>query len=266
MPLSPETPDGSVMIVAMERPLAPDRRAHPAAVSRSLSVVIPAFNEESRLPRTLRDMDAYLRGSGYDAELIVVDDGSLDRTRSVAESLRSDIPYLRVLGYRPNRGKGFAVRTGVLAATRGAVLFSDADQSTPIAEVSRFWPWLDQGYGAVIASRAVAGSDILVPQPIHRRVLGRIFRELVSALAVRRLRDTQCGFKLFRADAARAVFRDLRTPGFAFDVEALLRTLRLGYSVAEVGVRWSDSRESKVRGFRDGTRMLVELLRMRGML
>jgi len=232
---------------------------------RSLSVVIPAFNEESRLTRTLREMDVFLTERGYDCEVIVVDDGSLDRTRAVASSLQKSIPYLRVLGYTPNQGKGYAVRTGVLAATRPAVLFSDADHSTPISEIDRFWPWFDSGYDVVIASRIVLGSQIHRRQTWMRQVMGGTFRGLVAALALRGIRDTQCGFKLFRRDTGRLIFQRLRTKGFAFDVEAILLARRLGHQVAEVGVQWTDSSTSKVRAFRDARRMLVELLRMRGL-
>lgn len=236
------------------------------AVSRSLSVVIPAFNEEQRLPPNLERLHGFLVEQGYDAEILVVDDGSRDRTRDTVEACRNRCPMLRVLSYGANRGKGFAVRTGVLAATRHAVLFTDADFSTPIGELDRLWEHLDRGFDVAIASRQMSDSQIEVRQPWYRRLVGRAFIVIVALIGVRGYRDTQCGFKLFRAEAVRRLFTPLRTHGFAFDVEVLMRARRLGMRVAEVPVRWLHSSDSRVRPVVDSVRMLVELLRMRGVL
>lgn len=236
----------------------------PLQLHRALSVVIPAYNEERRLPGTLEAVSSYLESRGIEAEILVVDDGSRDGTRAAAERLR--LPTVRVLGYPRNRGKGYAVRTGVLAATRDPVLFTDADLSTPIEDLEILWACLDQGCHVAIASRLLAQSRILVRQPWHRRMVGRTFAGVVSLLAVRGFRDTQCGFKLFRSEAARRLFAPLRTVGFAFDVEVLLRARRLGLRVAEVPVRWVNSPDSRIHPVRDSGRMLVEILRMRGIL
>jgi dolichyl-phosphate beta-glucosyltransferase len=237
-----------------------------APPTRSLSIVIPAYNEEGRLPKTLEEIDAFLRERGYDAEILVVDDGSRDRTLERAREMTATIPSLRVLTYGRNRGKGYAVKTGVLAASRPAVLFSDADHSTPIADIDRLWAAYDRGCDVVVASRHLAQSQILVRQPVHRRAMGRVFNLVVSLFGVRGIRDTQCGFKLFRAEAARRIFSKLKTDGFAFDVEVLMWARHFGIRIAEVPVRWVDSPGSRVHPIRDSRRMFVEILKMRGLV
>jgi dolichyl-phosphate beta-glucosyltransferase len=145
-------------------------------------------------------------------------------------------------------------------------LFSDADLSTPIEELERMWAWYEQGHDLVIASRSMADSRILVRQSWYRRGIGRAFNQLVGVLAVRGFKDTQCGFKLFAASAAKKIFAGLRTRGFAFDVEVLMRARRYGFRIAEVPVRWVNDAASKVHPVRDSVRMLVEILRLRGLL
>ena len=235
-------------------------------VRRALSVVIPAYNEAKRLPNTLLEVDAFLRRQGYDSEIIVVDDGSRDGTLDRVRELAGSIPSIRVLTYGGNRGKGFAVKTGVLAASREAVLFTDADLSTPIADVERLWTFYDRGADVVIASRRHVSSEILVRQPWRRRLIGQVFSLIVSTLGVRGFKDTQCGFKLFRAGTTRPIFPALKTDGFAFDVEILMRARGLGLRIAEVPVRWTDSPDSRVHPVRDSWRMFLELLRMRGLI
>jgi dolichyl-phosphate beta-glucosyltransferase len=232
---------------------------------RSLSIVIPAYNEERRLPGTLERIRAHVGGPGYDAEIIVVDDGSRDGTLKTVRKLRDSMPFLRDVSYGANRGKGYAVRAGVAAATKDAILFSDADLSTPIEDLEKLWGWYGRGWDVVIASRALPGSLREKRQPLYRELMGDVFRWLVSLLVVRGFRDTQCGFKLFRASAARRIFERVRTDGFAFDVEVLMRARELGYRTAEVPVVWRDSPASRVRPVRDSARMLLDLLRMRGL-
>ena len=238
-------------------------RAHAASGCRSLSVVIPAFNEEERLGRTVRAVHDFLNQRSYDAEILVVNDGSRDETLARATRLAVELHGVRVLGLTQNRGKGFATRAGVLESTRDAVLFMDADLSVPISDIDRLWPWFDAGYDVVIGSRRAPGADLVVRQPLHRRILGRVFHPIVSLLGVRGIRDTQCGFKLFRREAARKLFQKLRTDGFAFDVEILMEARRCGLPIREVGVRWTNSPDSRVRPLRDSARMLAEVLRMR---
>ncbi|MBM3294859.1 MAG: glycosyltransferase family 2 protein [Candidatus Aminicenantes bacterium] len=231
----------------------PDTRPH-------LGVVIPAFNEEARIGPTLERLAAYLRARPWTAEILVVDDGSTDATRARAEEALRDVPRSRVLGRAENRGKGFSVREGVLASEGAHILFTDADLSTPIEELEKFWPPIQAGRDIVIGSRALPGSDIRVRQTRLRRGMGKVFNLLVRLFLLRGIPDTQCGFKLFRREAARAVFAPLATTGFAFDVEVLLRARRMGLRIAQVPVVWRNSPPSKVRLIGSSARMLAELL------
>jgi dolichyl-phosphate beta-glucosyltransferase len=243
----------------------PVRPAPPAAASRSYSIVIPAYNEEKRIPQTLQAIDAFLRRRGDDVEVLVVDDGSRDGTSDRVRELMPGMPSLRLLRTDPNHGKGYAVRRGILAATREAILFSDADLSTPIEEIDRLWEPYGRGADVVVASRHLAQSNILLRQPPHRRVISRVFNMIVSIFGVRGVRDTQCGFKLFRAATMLRIFAALKTDGFAFDVEVLMRARESGLRIVEVPVTWVDSPESKVRPIVDSSCMLVEILKMRGL-
>ena len=177
-----------------------------------LSVVIPAFNEAHRLPATLARLREHLRGQDRPHEILVVDDGSSDGTADVARSAGEDV---RVLRHVPNRGKGYAVRRGMRAATGERRLMTDADLSTPIEELSKLEAEIDRGYDVAIASRAVAGARIEVHQPAYREAMGRAFNVLVQALLLPGLADTQCGFKLFSAEAAQKVFPLQTLSGFS---------------------------------------------------
>lgn len=247
------------MEVKSEIPVVGKRRG-------TLSVVIPCFNEEARLSGTINEIHAFLRRQDYDSEIIVVDDGSRDGTHDQALRLAQDLVHLRVLRFPRNHGKGFATRRGILASRGDAVLFCDADLSTPIAEIDRLWPWYDRGYPVVIGSRRAEGDDVRVRQPLHRTLVGRVFNGALAMLGIRGFLDTQCGFKLFRRDVAERIFSRLRTTGFAFDVEALLKARSLSARIAEVAVHWSDSPGSHVRPIRDGCRMLMEVLRIQRIL
>lgn len=230
-----------------------------------LSVVIPAYNEASRIGPSLQRVVDYLRGR-YGAgrfEIIVVDDGSRDSTVSVVEQLGAQAPEVKLIHFSHNRGKGAAVRAGMLVATAEVVLFSDADLSTPIEEIEGALKLLEEGSDVVIGSRALAGSRILVRQNRLREWLGKLFNLLLRATLPIPFRDTQCGFKLFRYEAAHAVFQRVSTEGFAFDVEAILIALQLGYHVREMPVNWINDPESKVTLLRHPAQMLVDLWRIR---
>jgi len=223
-----------------------------------LSVVIPAYDEERRLPATLRAVVAHLSDRGRPFEVVVADDGSRDGTAEVAGAAGPEVRVLRL----PHRGKGGAVRAGVLAASGELLLVTDADLSTPIAELDLLVAALDRCEVA-IGSRNVAGARVTVPQRADRRLMGRAFNLLVRVLLLPGLRDTQCGVKLFRREAALAVFQRCRSDGFAFDVEALALARHLGYRVAEVPVEWRNSPDSRVRPLLDVPRMFWELLTIR---
>jgi dolichyl-phosphate beta-glucosyltransferase len=225
-----------------------------------LSVVFPAYNEAARLPRTLSRVRAWLDGQGTDYELLVVDDGSRDDT--VARAQAEGGERLVVLSNERNRGKGYSVRRGMLAARGRRRLMSDADLSTPIEELPRLWARMDEGYDVVIASRALPLSRIEVHQGAFRENMGRAFNLLVRMAVLPGLRDTQCGFKLFSAAAAEAAFSRTHLDGFAFDVEALFIARQQGFRVAELPVVWRNDAATRV-GWWKGLLAFTDLLRIR---
>jgi dolichyl-phosphate beta-glucosyltransferase len=230
----------------------------------ALSVVIPCFEEERRLGPTLEAWLAFLSEAQLDGEILVVDDGSRDRTAAIARRvLGADSPHRILRSPPPNHGKGWAVRTGMLAARGERALFSDADLSTPVGESARLFEALDRGHDVAIGSRWAKGAAIGVHQPWAREQLGRMLNAAVRAVALPEYRDTQCGFKCFSRRASEAVFSRLTLDGFAFDVEALFIAKRLGLRIAEVPVAWNNDLHSRVRPLVDGPRMLQDLARVR---
>lgn len=231
-----------------------------------LSAVFPAFNEEARLEAPLREAASWLRATGRRAELIAVDDGSRDGTSALVRRLADEIPGLRLIRLPGNRGKGYAVRTGVVNARGTRILFADADGSTPFAEVERLEAALDGGADVAIGSRAVQDEGVRVRARLHRRLIGRSFHLLVRTLAVRDIADTQCGFKLFRAEVAHDLFSRMRRDGFSFDVEVLLMAQRRGYRISEVPVNWTHRPGSRVNLVLDSLRMAADLFSIRANL
>jgi len=228
-----------------------------------LSIVVPAYNEARRLARTLPGVIEYATRLGESAEIIVVDDGSTDGTADVAAALARPGDPVVVIRSSPNRGKGAAVRRGMLAARFDHVLFTDVDLSTPIEDAAKLRAALVRGADVAIGSRRLAESDIQVRQPWLREVAGRTFSGLVSLLLLPGIRDSQCGFKIFRRPAARDLFDRQLLDGFGFDAEVLWLARRLGYRVAEVPIVWRDDNRSKVRLIRDSGGMLLDLGRVR---
>jgi dolichyl-phosphate beta-glucosyltransferase len=228
-----------------------------------LSVVVPAYNESDRIPATLTALRAYLDGAAEEYEVIVVDDGSADATVAFVEGVAASWPQMSVIALRHNLGKGAAVRAGMLAARGEHRLFSDADLSTPIDELPRLRDRLGDDCQVAIASRAVPGATIGVHQPGRREMMGRVYNRLVQLLVLPGLHDTQCGFKVFTAEAAIACFQPLRTMRFGFDAEVLLRARRKGWRIAEVPVRWNHKEDSRVSALRDSTGVLIDLVRLR---
>jgi dolichyl-phosphate beta-glucosyltransferase len=229
-----------------------------------LSIVIPAFNEEARLGPTLDAYLAYCRRTARRVEMIVVDDGSLDRTSAVVNSYAGRYPEVRLIRLAENQGKGQAVRSGVVNAQGKLILFADADGATPLAEVERLEAALDGGADLAIGSRALHDNGVKITARLYRRVIGRIFHGLVEVLTVPRVKDTQCGFKLFRGSVAHDLFSRMRIRGFSFDVEVLMMAQRRGYSIAEVPVNWTHQPGSKVNLVVDSARMLRDLFIIRG--
>lgn len=233
------------------------------AVTPHLSVVVPAYNESERIGSTLARIRQYFEKQRYPVELIVVDDGSRDDTVALARRALEGFPRGEVISYRPNRGKGYAVRTGIVATQGEHVLFTDADLSTPIEEVERAFGLLDRGTDIVLGSRA-AGRAVVRRQPPFRRFAARVFNlardSIVPSTGVA---DSQCGFKLFRGPVARDIFRRQRVDRFMFDVETLYVAGRLGYRYVEMAVAWADMPGSKVRVVRGALELLPELLSIR---
>lgn len=229
----------------------------------ALSVVIPCFNEEQRLPRTLDHVERYLAGRHPSFELILVDDGSVDGTRRVMDAAAERNRSVRIEALPHNRGKGRALAAGVASAKGAEILLTDADLSTPIEELEKLQAALSNGAGIAIASRAVRGSRVEVSQPLYRVIMGKAFNLIVQAVLLPGIWDTQCGFKLFRADVAHRVFAGLVTDGFGFDPEVLYRARRQGVKIVEVPVVWRNSAPTKVSALRSSLDMLRHVLWIR---
>ena len=227
-----------------------------------LSIIIPAYNEENRLPETLRQVAAYLHQSRLDSEVIVVDDGSGDHTAAVAESFRGAIPSLRVVPNGVNRGKGFSVRHGMLEARGRIVLFTDADLSAPIEEADKLLAALGT-HDVAIGSRALDRSLITVHQSRFRELAGVLFNKLVRLCLRLPFVDTQCGFKAFRREPCRILFEQQRIERYGFDPELLYLARRHGLRSVEIPVRWAHSPATKVSMFRDSLQMFLDILIIR---
>ena len=228
-----------------------------------LSIVVPAYNEEARLPATLAEIAAWMEARHLDAEILVVDDGSRDRTAEIAgEALRGRRG--RVLRNGENRGKGYSVRHGVLEAAGRFVLLTDADLSTPITEYDKVAAWVrDHDLDVAIGSRALPGSDVQQRQGLLRQTMGRIFNRIIRALTGLTFRDTQCGFKLLDRERTRPLFEKMVVDRFAFDVELLFLCRRFGLTVREVPVIWRNAPGSKVSILGDPLNMIYDVLRVR---
>ncbi len=226
-----------------------------------LSIIIPAYNEASRLPNTLLQIDAFINTQPYQAEIIVVENGSNDDTLMVARQMIGKVSNLKVL-HEEERGKGWAVRRGMQNARGDYRFICDADLSMPIEELPRFFPPQLQDATIAIASREAPGAQRF-NEPQYRHLIGRVFNGLVRLLLLPGLQDTQCGFKCFRADAAQRVFPLLTVKGWTFDAEALFIARRLGYSIQEIPIPWHHHPHSNIRVLRDSLQMGRDVLRIR---
>ena len=241
----------------------------PLPIQPYLSLIIPAYNEEQRLPATLTRVAEYLALRDFSYELIVVDDGSRDGTRNLVRDFAGGREWVRLLGYdahghAANRGKGFAVRQGVLHAGGRDVLFSDADLSTPIEEMEKLLAPISKGdCDVAIASRALPESVLAVHQPWYRELMGRSFNKAVQTIAVPGIVDTQCGFKAFRGDVARRLFSLAQIDGFGFDTEILFLAQKFGYRLREIPVRWEHRDDSRVSPLTAPFNMMRELVTVR---
>lgn len=227
-----------------------------------LSVVIPFFNENRRLEKTLPLLLSFIDRLPFASEILLVDDGSTDRSLEVVTHLLKGRSYA-LLRNAGNQGKGSAVRQGMLAAQGKFILFSDADLSTPLEEVLRFLPILEREADLVIGSRALRSSRVEIHQARPRELMGKFFNRIARLLSFRDIQDSQCGFKCFRRGAARDLFSRQKLDGFAFDAEILFLAQRLGYRIREEAVIWRNDPQSKVHLLRDPVRMFFDLLRIR---
>lgn len=228
-----------------------------------LSVVLPAYNEERRISGTLEEIFTYLKGQEYSYEVVVVDDGSNDRTSKLVEDLQNKFSELILVKCARNRGKGIAVKKGMRIAEGRYRVFLDSDHATPINEIEKAWDHLEAGSEVVIGSRRLPESKLAPPQPWYRRMLGRVANYTIQLLLLPGIQDTQCGFKVFTDRAARQIFPNLSVAGYGFDMEVLVLAKKEKYKITEIPVNWRNRLPSRVRPVWDGWRTLKTLWRLR---
>ena len=230
-----------------------------------ISIIIPSFNEEDRLPKTLEKIAEYTKSDPGNFEVIVVDDASTDNTSEAAKSFENKIRNFKVLRLEksPFAGKGYAVNKGVLESTGDLILFTDADGSTPIEELEKLLKKIDAGFDIAIGSRALQRSTVQKRQSVLREYMGRTFNILVQTLTVKGIVDTQCGFKLFRRESSLDIFKNQKIFDFGFDVELLYAATKKGLKIAEVPVIWINDPRSSVDPVKDSIKMLVDLFKIR---
>jgi len=225
-----------------------------------LSIVIPAYNEAKRIPDTIQRIFKFIKNQKINAEILVINDGSKDSTAKIINEMAKNNKTLKLVSYERNQGKGFAVKTGVLHAKGQAILISDADNSTPIEEVLKLLPYLKQNFDVVIGSRYLPGSDVKIKQGKLRIFISRVGNLVIRTLLVGKIRDTQCGFKLFEYKTAKEIFQLQKIYRWSFDVEILAIAQKLKHRIKEVPIIWSDAAGSKVHPFRDAYRTIKEIL------
>jgi len=231
--------------------------------SYSISIVIPAYNEELRLGPTLNRVSIFVRQQAWDAEVIVVDDGSHDRTADIVREYAQSDGVVRLLQNPGNRGKGYSVRNGVLNARGRIILFTDADLSSPLEEAPKLLEALENGADIAIGSRWMRSELQTKRQSLARQVLGRVFNLLLRIVLRMDFKDTQCGFKAFRRHAAKAVLPLQKIERWGFDPEILFLARRAGFKTAEVPVRWGHDNGTRINPVADGSRMVADMLRIR---
>jgi glycosyltransferase involved in cell wall biosynthesis len=229
----------------------------------AVSIIIPAYNEEQRIGPALDDVLACVHAREWRAEVIVVNDGSLDRTAELVRAYAARDGIVRLMENKKNAGKGCAVHNGVMASEGEIVMFTDADLSAPIEEAERLFAAIDDGADVAIGSRWLDRSRQTIHQPLYRQVFGRMFNGVTRAVMGLPFADTQCGFKAFRREAGQAIFRRQTIMRWGFDPEILFIALKMGYRVKEVPVTWGHDERSRMSYLKDGMTMLEELARVR---
>lgn len=225
-----------------------------------ISIIIPTYNEEKIIEKSISKIISFLENKKFDYEIIVVDDCSKDRTKCIINNLNSK--KIILIENKKNMGKGYSIKKGMLNAKKNLVLFSDADLSTPIEELNSLLKYIDD-YDIVIGSRRMKKSVIKIKQPFYRRLPGKMFPILVNFIILKDIRDTQCGFKLFKRDVAKNVFKKQRIRGFCFDVEILYLAKNAGYKIKEVPITWNNFADSKVNTITDSIKMFIDLVKIR---
>ena len=229
-----------------------------------VSIIIAAYNEQNRIRGSLFTIYGFVKERNISHEIIVVNDGSTDKTKDVLSGLFAELPTLKIINYDTNKGKGFALRAGILASRGRFVLLSDADLSTPIEEITVLLSFIEaKTYDIAIGSRALPLSKIIKRQPWWRQGMGKIFNKIVKMVILQDFHDTQCGFKVFEGTIAKELFAELRTDRFAFDVEILARAKKKKYRIIEVPVRWLNSNHSTVNPFFDSLIMIKDIIKIR---
>ena len=227
------------------------------------SIVVPAYNESTRIAASLEKVLTYVHAEGWNAEVIVVNDGSRDNTAEIVRSFAAEDPVIRLLENPGNRGKGYSVRNGMLHARGKILIFSDADLSSPIEEAAKLLHALDQGADIAIGSRWLRAETQTQRQPLHRQLFGRIFNLMLRITLGLKFKDTQCGFKAFKKPAAAAIFPLQKIERWGFDPEILFLARKFGFRVQEIPVAWGHSGETRINPIADGFRMFLEMIRIR---
>lgn len=236
---------------------------------KSLTIIIPAFNEAKRIVKTLVDADEYITNNSKAGlfHVIVVDDGSIDDTKEIVtfwiQNESKNKNCFKVLSYMPNRGKGYAVKEGVLNSSSDLVLYTDADGASPIKESEKLVSWIDKGSDIVVGSRVLKGENIKVSMTLKRRFVGLTFHTILRLLNLANIRDTQCGFKLFKTEALKKIAQKQQCFNYSFDIEYLFLAKKFGYKIKEVPINWNHVEGSKVSILRDSIKMLLEVLKIR---
>ena len=227
-----------------------------------LSIIVPAYNEAERIPKTLLAMDKQLSNVSYSYEIVVVNDGSTDNTAAIVKSMTKLVRNLKLIDLTENSGKGGTVRQGMLLSSGKIRLFTDADNSTSIDQFEKMMPFLRDGYDVVIGSRGVAGAKLDPPESLRRRFFGKSLNVIVQLFLLPGIWDTQCGFKAFTEEAAQRIFKASRVAGWGFDVEALSLAKGMGYRIKEVPVHWVDDARTHVK-FSAGLQFLRDIAILR---
>ena len=238
-------------------------------MNETLTIVIPAFNESKRITKTLNEIDLYIsKISKPDLfQIIIVNDGSTDNTSDVVndwiQNKSKNKKCFQLLSYMPNRGKGYAVNQGFLKASNLLVLYTDADGASPIEEVEKLLFWIDKDFDAAIGSRMLKDKDTKISMSFTRRLTGRVFHLILTILGLAFIKDTQCGFKLFKAGIAKKLAENQKCFNYSFDIEYLFILKKFGYKIKEVPINWYHVEGSKVNISKDSIKMLVEVLKIR---